>query len=63
MYMPFRGKMLLDVSDLLRKESLKRWIRVITYGPCTAGVARQKWVHADSDEELNNHKPAFFNSL
>lgn len=44
MYTPFRGKMLQDVLDVLRKESLKRAIRLITYGPCTAEVAKQDWL-------------------
>jgi hypothetical protein len=44
MYTPFRGKMLEDVLDALRKESLKRKIRIITYGPCTAEVAKQNWL-------------------
>lgn len=45
MYTPFRGKMLEDVLGLLRKESLKREIRIITYGPCTPEVAAQDWLY------------------
>lgn len=48
MYTPFRGKMLEDVLDVLRKESLKRKIRIVTYGPCTPEVAAQDWLHSVS---------------
>lgn len=63
MYTPFKGKMLQDVLGILRKESLKREISIITYGPCTAGVAAQNWLHSNSGEEFNNHTLAFFSSL
>lgn len=63
MYTPFRGKMLRDVLDLLRKETLKRRIHIITYGPCVSEVAGQDWLHSDPDEELDNQTLAFFNSL
>ena len=63
MYTPFSGKMLQDVLRNLRKESLKRKIRVITYGPCTPEVAKQDWLHFDSGEGFNSHTLAFFNSL
>lgn len=58
MYTPFRGKMLQDVLDVLRKESLKREIRIITYGPCTMEVAAQDWLHRTS--EFKNTALAFF---
>lgn len=44
MYTPFAGKMLQEVLDLLRKESLQRKIKIFTYGPCTAQVAQQSWL-------------------
>ncbi|MBS1523365.1 MAG: class I SAM-dependent methyltransferase [Bacteroidetes bacterium] len=46
MYTPFRGKMLQDVLEILRKESLKREIRIISYGPCTPEVTAQDWLHS-----------------
>lgn len=63
MYTPFKGKMLQDVLENLRKEALKRKIRVITYGPCTPEVAAQDWLHSDSSRELSNRSLALFDSL
>ena len=60
MYTPFSGKMLQGVSDLLRKESLKRQVRIITYGPCTAEVARQDWLHYTSEAEPGVNRLTFF---
>lgn len=57
MYTPFRGKMLQDVLEILRKESLKREIRIITYGPCTPEVAALDWLHLVS---LKNQSHAEF---
>lgn len=44
MFTPFRGEILQAVLAALRKESLKRKIKIITYGPCTAQVALQNWL-------------------
>jgi precorrin-6B methylase 2 len=44
MYTPFKGKMLQDVLEMLKQESLKRKIRIVTYGPCTPEVAAQDWL-------------------
>jgi hypothetical protein len=44
MFTPFSGEILQEVLEMLRKESLLRKIKVITYGPCTAGVALQTWL-------------------
>lgn len=63
MYTPFRGKMLEYVLENLKKESLKRKIRVITYGPCTLEVAVQNWLRSSTGGELNGHTLTFFNSL
>jgi hypothetical protein len=43
-YTPFRGTMLEDVLEMLKQESLKRKIRIVTYGPCTPEVAAQDWL-------------------
>ena len=48
MFTPFTGEILQDVLAILRKESLVRRIRIITYGPCTAQVALQSWLHCAS---------------
>ena len=60
MYTPFRGKMLQDVSTVLRRESLQRRIRIITYGPCTSEVAAQDWLYLISGNELKTARHAEF---
>jgi SAM-dependent methyltransferase len=44
MFTPFQGEILQAVLAALRKESLQRKIKIITYGPCTARVALQNWL-------------------
>ncbi len=53
MFTPFKGEMMVEVLAILRKEALKRRIRIITYGPCTAEVASQSWL--DSEEPIGGH--------
>jgi len=63
MFTPFKGEMLQEVLDILRKESLLRKIRIITYGPCTAQVALQSWLHNTTPEEDNIYRPGIFSSF
>jgi hypothetical protein len=44
MYTPFRGAMLQQVLSRLQVHAMGRSIRVCTYGPCTAEVARTPWL-------------------
>ena len=44
MFTPFRGEILQAVLAALRKESLQRKIKIITYGPCTTRVALENWL-------------------
>jgi hypothetical protein len=44
LYTPFRGTLLRSVLGRLQKESVKRAIRVCTFGPCTVEVAREPWL-------------------
>ena len=44
MFTPFKGRILGTVLALLRKESLRRKIKIITYGPCTIQVAQESWL-------------------
>jgi len=60
MYTPFRGKMLQEVLEVLRKESLKREIRIITYGPCTTEVAGQGWLISLSGNQFKTSRHAEF---
>jgi len=63
MYTPFRGEMLQEVLAILKKESLSRKIKIITYGPCTADVALQSWLDIAGPWDGNIYKLAVFNSL
>jgi len=44
MYTPFMGNMLQEMLDILQAEAQKRAIRIFTYGPCSAVVAREDWL-------------------
>jgi hypothetical protein len=63
MYTPFVGEMLQEVLEILRKESLQRGIKIITYGPCTALVALQSWLVFAVPKDDNIYKLAIFTSL
>ncbi len=62
MFTPFRGEILLDVLELLKKESVDRKIKIITYGPCTEEVARQSWLKSSAPNDDNIYKLAVFTS-
>lgn len=63
MYTPFRGQMLLEVLEILRLESRKRKIRVVTYGPCTAQVILQNWLVCDAGCNGSIYKLHVFNNF
>lgn len=63
MFTPFRGAILREVLELLRKEALRRRIKMITYGPCTTEVAGQSWLERLTPEDYDLYKPVFFRSL
>lgn len=44
LYTPFMGGMLEEVLGRLKKESQRRPIRIIGYGPCTEVLSRQDWL-------------------
>lgn len=44
LYTPFKGAMLREVLDRLRKEAAQRAIRLCTFGPCTPVVAGEPWL-------------------
>jgi predicted RNA methylase len=62
MFTPFGGEILREVLEILKKESVKRKIRIISYGPCTAEVALQSWLHFENPNN-NMYKLGFFSSL
>jgi SAM-dependent methyltransferase len=63
MFTPFKGEMLQEILELLRKEALQRRIKIITYGPCTTEVALQSWLHVAEPIADHVYKLSVFNSL
>lgn len=63
MFTPFNGEILQEVLAILRKESLLRKIKIITYGPCTAQVALQSWLDCAAPQDSNIYKLGVFTSL
>ncbi len=63
MFTPFRGEILQEVLAVLRKESLRRKIKIITYGPCTALVAQQSWLNCAVPAENHLYKLCVFISF
>lgn len=62
MYTPFRGALLGAVLERLRGVAAARPIRVCTYGPCTAEVARVDWLKPNEGAALSEHALAVFHS-
>lgn len=63
MFTPFKGEILDTVLDMLRRESLQRKIKIITYGPCTTQVAAQSWLHIAAPEQSNIYRLHIFSSF
>jgi hypothetical protein len=62
MYTPFNGGILQEVLEILRKESLRRKIKIVTYGPCTTEIALQSWLDFAGPKDDNIYKLAVFSS-
>lgn len=63
LYTPFEGSILQTVLAKLQKESQKRTIRIFTYGPCSAHVARQSWLSCANGPANNSYKLYAFASI
>jgi len=63
LYTPFRGEILEEVFELLRKQALMKKIIVITYGPCTARFASQNWLNSAGSKNDSIYKMVVFNSF
>ncbi|WP_158884211.1 hypothetical protein [Rhodanobacter sp. L36] len=46
LYTPFTGGVMRAVLDGLKREAGRRSIRVASYGPCTAVIADEPWLHS-----------------
>jgi len=62
MYTPFKGEILQEVLEILRKESLSKQIRIFTYGPCTAEVALQGWLDFSGHDASNIYSAGIFSN-
>jgi len=63
LYTPFRGQMLQQVLERLRVEAEARAIRVCTYGPCTAEVARVGWLGLRAGDPSREDEVVVFQSV
>lgn len=48
LYSPFKGSILTDVLSMLRRESMRRSIKICSLGPCTSTVANETWLKTSS---------------
>ena len=60
LYTPFKGSILKDVLSMLRRESMRRSIKICSLGPCTSTVANETWLKASS--QPNTGRIAVFSS-
>jgi hypothetical protein len=44
LYSPFKGSILADVLSALRRESMRRSIKICSLGPCTQRVSNETWL-------------------
>jgi hypothetical protein len=63
MYTPFKGRLLQEMLEKLRRESRQRMIRLFTYGPCTPEVSRQSWLKGVDQNGADLYKLGVFRSL
>jgi SAM-dependent methyltransferase len=63
LFTPFKGSLFAEVMERLRVLALKRVIRVIGYGPCSADIARLEWLKRDGDGSGGEYSLQLFESL
>ena len=62
LFTPFKGEVFCQVMERVRVLALTREIRVISYGPCSAEIARLGWLKRDGDGEGEEYTLQIFNS-
>lgn len=62
MYTPFRGTMLQHTLKRLRAEAEQRAIRVCSYGPCTAELARLRWLAPHRQAAIREDEVVIFDA-
>jgi SAM-dependent methyltransferase len=60
LFTPFKGGVFFHVMERLRVVAASRRIRVITYGPCSAEIARLDWLKREEDGEVGEYDLQFF---
>jgi hypothetical protein len=63
LYTPCTGQMLQDVLEALHIQARTRPITLATYGPCTAHVAQQPWLHPQQAQTVRAGSLTFFTSI
>jgi hypothetical protein len=48
LYSPFKGSILADMLSALRRESMRRPIKICSLGPCTRRVSNETWLKASA---------------
>ena len=61
LYSPFKGSILADVLDALRRESMHRSITICSLGPCTHRVSDERWLKTSDLSDTGSI--TVFNSL
>jgi hypothetical protein len=62
MYTPFRGALLQRVLERLHAEATQRTIRVCSYGPCSAELARLPWLVPRGDRAIRGDEVVIFDT-
>ncbi|ETX06454.1 MAG: hypothetical protein ETSY2_17030 [Candidatus Entotheonella gemina] len=63
MYTPFRGNLLQNVLDRLKRDAHRRPMTIATYGPCTLDVAQMDWLALSGSQEPDDRELAIFQRL
>ena len=63
MYTPFKGALLQDMLNMLQRIAQQRNIRIFTYGPCSADVAKQTWLTAMEETVDDEYRLYEFKSI
>jgi SAM-dependent methyltransferase len=63
LFTPFKGSLLAEVMEQLRILTSMRVIRIISYGPCSAEIARQTWLSRVGNGNAGEYTLQIFNSF
>jgi hypothetical protein len=63
LFSPFDGSLLTEVMERLRLLASMRAIRVISYGPCSAEIARLGWLRREGDGKGGEYTLQIFSSF